>query len=233
MAERVLGLVNGGFEEGFRHVGNVGELNVAVGWEPWWDPKAARPEYKDAAIGVDARRVKTGSHAQQWFNNYNKHTAGILQVVGGVTPGKTLQLVAWVQCFSSGKDDFSKSDGRYRMRIGVDPYGGVDPESTDVVWSDEGNAVQPYDAYARLEVETVARSDRCTVLVWGQAEWPLKHNDAYVDDVVLVEVDGEPGPEPGPDDERVDVLVSALRVAIGRMVETLEWLRDAVETLKR
>jgi hypothetical protein len=178
-------------------VDGIKELYAPNGWAPWWDRKAVRPEWKDATLEIDARRVHTGGHAAQWFNNYAVHTGGIYQRIMGLQPGSTLTLSAWVQAFSSGKDDFEHSDGRYRMRIGIDPYGGVDPESADVVWSNGGNAIQPYDAYVLVAVSTVARSDRATVFVWGQAEWALKHNNAYVDDVVLM-ASAEPGPTPGP-----------------------------------
>lgn len=192
-----LSLLNPGFEEGFRQVDGIGELTVGNYWEPWWDENAARPEFKRADIAVDARRVRSGSSAQQWFNNYATHTGGIYQRVSGVTVGTTLVLEAWVQAFSSSQDNFSQSSGRYRMRIGIDPYGGLDPESPDVAWSNDGNAVEPYDAYQFLRVEAVARSDRATVYIWGQAEWPLKHNDAYVDDVRLYVSGSGPSPVPG------------------------------------
>jgi hypothetical protein len=192
-------LQNGGFEGGFRYVDGIRELYGPNEWGLWWDPRSARPEWKDATMAVDSRRVRSGEHAAQWFNNYAVHTGGIYQRVTGLQPGSTLTLSGYVQAFSSGKDDFSRSDGRYRMRIGIDPYGGMDPESADVVWSDGGNAVQPYDAYMLITVTTMARSDRATVWVWGQAEWALKHNDAYVDDVALVASGGgAPPPTPGP-----------------------------------
>jgi hypothetical protein len=183
-----IALRNPGFEEAFREVDGVHELKVAEYWEPWWDAGAARPEYKRADPAVDASRVRTGSGAQQWFNNYATHTAGVYQRVADVPVGTTLALEAWVQAFSSSKDDFSQSEGKYRMRIGIDPYGGMDPESPDVVWSNGGHAIEPYDEYQLLTVETVARSDRVTVFIWGQAEWALKHNNAYVDDVRLIAI---------------------------------------------
>lgn len=167
------------------------EVKIAPNWSPWWHQTDTRPEYKPATLAIDARRVRTGQKAQQWFNNYATHTAGVYQKVHGVEPGRTLNLSGWVQCFSSNKDDFAQSDGRYRMRIGIDPYGGTNPESSDILWSD---TVQPYDAYQMLELEFIAKSDRVTVFSWGQPEWPLKHNNAYIDDFELVYVGG--GVEP-------------------------------------
>lgn len=225
-----LALLNPGFEGAFREVDGITELKVASGWEPWWDPKATRPEYKRADLVVDPRRVHSGSAAQQWFNNYATHTAGIYQRVIGVPVGKTLVFETWVQAFSSGQDDFTHSNGRYRMRIGIDPYGGLDPESPDVVWSNGGNAVEPYDAYQLLHVEALARSDRATVFVWGQAEWPLKHNDAYCDDTRLYVLDDGSTPSPSPSpvpggltEEQVrDIVRQELAKAIRAWLATLE-----------
>lgn len=196
-----LPLINGDLEGGFRQVDGIGELTVAEGWFPWWHPGSARPEYKAATLDIDPRRVHSGNAAQQWFNNFAKHTAGICQRLENVPVGAELTFEAWVQAFVSDKDDFSQSDGRYRMRIGIDVYGGTDPEGEDVVWSDDGHSIQPYDEYQYLSVEAVARSDRCTVFIQGQNEWPLKHNNGYVDDCKLLARIEEPEPDPPPTGE--------------------------------
>ena len=190
-----LALLNPGFEGAFTERG-AGEVKIAEGWEGWWHSGDARPEYKAAVLSVDPRRVRGGQKAQQWFNVYHTHTAGVFQRVRDVPAGE-LVFSAWVQCWSTNDNDPSKSTGRYRMRIGIDPYGGVDAEGKDVVWC---QAIQPYDAWHRLEVRTPARSDRCTVFVWGQAEWAVHHNDAYVDDCRLVCLaEGGAGPSPSPE----------------------------------
>jgi hypothetical protein len=192
-------LLNPKFEEGFRYVDSVREVLVANNWWPWWDQGSARPEWKNAHIDIDARRVREGVNAQQWFNNYATHTGGILQRISGLPAQGKLFFGAWLQCFSSNKDDFSHSEGRYRMNIGIDPYGGGDFRSSDIVWANGGHALQPYDRYEYVQVETPARADRCTVFVWGQAEWALKHNNAYVDDCIFLIEGGSPGPGPGPE----------------------------------
>jgi len=211
-------LINGDFEGAFTERG-AGEVKVAEGWVPWWHA-SMRPEYKRADHNVDATRIHGGYAAQQWFNSFAKHTAGIYQRVSGLAAGVDLTLSAWVQAFSRNDDaNWRESNGRYRMRIGIDPYGGADPESKDIVWCE---AVQPYDAYQRLEVTTKARSDRATVFVWGQAEWSVKHNNAYVDDVVLTVGEGAPPPvppgEPGDYPTRAEVHSIAMNEA-GQVVE--------------
>jgi len=221
-------LINGGFEDGFRYVDGIPQLYVAEGWEPWWDPRATRPEYKDAQAGLDARRVRSGMHAQQWFNSFATHTAGIRQRIEELPRSGTLHFEAWAQCWSANWDDAEHSDGRYRMRIGIDPYGGLDPESEDVVWSNGGNAIQPYDEYQHLEVSCPIMSDRATLFVWGQAEWALKHNDAYVDDCrVWIEGAPAPGP-PGDGGERVDALIGALIAFTDGIADAAIALRSAL-----
>jgi len=207
-------LTNGNFEGDFRNVGGVGELSVAEGWEAWWHEGDTRPEYKRATVEVDVRRVHSGNAAQQWFSSFATHTAGVYQRVEGIRSGAKLMFSAWLQAFSSNTDDFSHSRGRYRMRIGVDPYGGVDSESPDIVWSDDGDSIQPYDEYVKLEVQTAAKSDRCTVFVWGQAEWGVKHNNGYVDDCLLT-VEGGEEPNGGLTEDEV---LRICREEIGRRV---------------
>jgi len=186
------------FEEGFRYQDDILQLHVANGWVAWWSENDRRPEYKDAKVSLDPRRVHSGQHAQQWFTSWGKHTAGIYQIISPIEFGKTYQFSAWVQAWSSSGDDPNVSNGRYRMRIGIDPYGGTDPESADIVWSNDGNSVQPYDEYQQIAVRAQAKSDRITLWAWGQSEWALKHNDAYVDDMELSIVGEGPLPTQAP-----------------------------------
>lgn len=189
-------LANGGFERGFRNVDGIGELYVANDWSAWWDETDSRPEYKQATKAVDAQRVRSGTTAQQWFNTYATHTAGVYQALTDVAVGKRVEFSAWIQVFTRNDDrDFRESTGRYYMRIGLDPYGGFDWQSPDVVWSE---TIAPYDQYYLLQTEAVAESTRVTVWIWGQPEWAFKHNNAYVDDCEAVYVGVTPIPTPTP-----------------------------------
>ncbi len=198
-------LENGSFDGGAHYEqdkdGNeIPQVQVGDGWMPWWHETDTRPEYVVDPRDAE-RRVRSGVNCQHWFNTFATHTAGVFQRVNGSGTwghGDTLVATAFVQAWSSGEDDPSESDGRYRMRIGIDPYGGLDPESTDIAWSE---TVQPYDEYFGINVTTKALSDRATVFLWGQSEWPMKHNDAYTDDIQLVAIvsDGQPGDPPDGD----------------------------------
>lgn len=189
-------LVNGGFEGGFSERGS-GEVSVADGWHPWFKPGSPeefpglnyRPEYKpeDAQVFGD-RRVHSGRFAQKWFTTYATHTAGILQQVSGIPVGSRLQFTAWVQVWSDDTDDPAKSDvpGNYRVLIGIDPFGGTDWNSDNIVWSEPN--VFAYDAYKQLSLNTVARNNVVTVFLKGVPEFPVKHNDSYWDDICLVAI---------------------------------------------
>jgi len=196
-------LKNADFENGFTVRDDVNELSVARDWLPWWDHSDTRPEFHDA-IGY-TNRIHSGASAQQWKTSYATHTGGIQQLVTGIKPGSILRFSAWVQCWSELKDG---SRGKYRMKIGIEPYGLRGSTSQDIVWSNDGHAVQPYDKYQRLEVDTIAKSDRCVVIVWGQAEWEARNNDAYVDDTCLTITENTPEPPPeGLTEERVREIV--------------------------
>jgi LysM repeat protein len=73
------------------------------------------------------------------------------------------------------------------MRIGIDPTGGTDPWSKDIIWSPEQDA---YDKFERYEVQAVARSNKVTVFTHSRPENPMEHNDVYLDDAELVVVGG-------------------------------------------
>jgi hypothetical protein len=73
------------------------------------------------------------------------------------------------------------------LKIGIDPTGGTDPWSKDIVWSAEQDA---YDQFTRFEVQAVARSNKATVFTYSRPENPMEHNDIYLDDAELAAVGG-------------------------------------------
>ena len=182
-------LVNGGFEDGFSARG-AGEVEVANGWHPWYqdgpDQEKGlnhRPEY-DPEIGHihGTRRIHEGNHAQKWGKVYASHNAGVYQQVN-VPAGSGLRLTAWAQAWSSANDDPAVSEeGVYTLYIGIDPAGGTNWAAPSVVWS-AGNGT--LDQWAHLAVEATAQGGTVTVFLRGQAQYPLKHNDAYFDEVCL------------------------------------------------
>lgn len=188
-------LVNGGFEGGFSTRGR-NEVVVADGWSPWFITSPGVrginhvPEYKpEPAAQYGMRRIHSGGTAQKWFTTFSTHTAGIFQQVGGIPMGSRLEFSAWVQVWSSHQDNIevSAEPGNYRVLIGIDPTGGTDWSSENVVWSEPTFA---YDAYKQLIVTATARNSVVTVFLQGVPEFPVKHNDSYWDDACLQVIGG-------------------------------------------
>ena len=127
-------------------------------------------------------------NAQKWGSSFYAYIAGIYQQVSGLTPGARLNFSAFTQAFncSDDRDCFGPADrygrsfeaGENHLRVGIDPTGGTDPFSPNIVWSPYAN---PLDAYFQQSVEAVAQSDKATVFVWSAPQYPEKHLETYVD----------------------------------------------------
>ncbi len=197
-------LLNPGFEDGFSQRG-AGEVEVADGWFPWWvqgTPDQTevgylrRPEYKPE-IGrlFGYRRIHGGDFAQKYFTTYSTHVGGIYQQVS-VRRGYRVTFSIWVQIWSSSGDnpDDIVDDGDYKVSIGIDPGGGVDGSSPNVVWS---APVRQYNQWVQLQVMAVAQASTVTVFTRGAPLYRVKHNDSYWDDAVVV-ASAPPTPPPIP-----------------------------------
>lgn len=178
-------------------------VQIAPDWNPWWLPQVESdpswrnrmPEYKPAAPYQN--RIHSGANAQQYFTFYGTHVAGIWQQVP-VTPGARLRFSIWMQVWSSAFDDpnVSESDGQVDVKVGIDPTGGTDPFSATVVWS---SPQRIYDQWFQMSIEANASSNNVTVYVRTEPQFPVKHNDIYMDDAELVALDGQavtPSPTP-------------------------------------
>ena len=197
-------LVNPGFEDEYSArldpyepwKGPQGELYVANGWELWYDNRDQcrgglccynfRPEYKpeDGYAFTNPQRVHSGRYAQKMFTLYSTHTAGLYQRVA-VPQGSEVEFSIWVVVWSSSEDNphHSTLPGKYWVSVGIDPYGGTDPFSEQIIWS---NPIEHYDEHVQLSVSTVAQADHVTVFTRAAPEWCVKHNDSYWDDARLV-----------------------------------------------
>ena len=147
--------------------------------------------------------------ASDWF------VGGIYQQVTNVTPGATYWAnVIWLVYHPAGELD--NTVGR---RIGIDPTGGTDPRSPNVVWSQnvwKSFASCPYKICRELQVQAVAQNSTITLFVRVEDTWKRRRDEFsfvpdkffqegeafWIDDVGLVPVGGAaavlPTPTPGP-----------------------------------
>lgn len=92
-------------------------------------------------------------------------------------------------------DRQSDATGNFAFSVGIDPTGGTDPRAATVLW---GEPAAIYNCFKPLEpIEAVAMAYTVTLFLRSQTMWAFKHNDAYWDDVYLI----DEGPA---DDRRVD-----------------------------
>ncbi len=153
------------------------------------------PEYRDTRSSPqDPPRIRSGENSQKYYTFWSVHQGGVYQVVEGIRPGQALRFSIYMHAWSATKlngaepnPHFSFGQTGMHMKIGIDPTGGTDPWSKDVVWSSEKDV---YDKFERYEVQAVARSNKVTVFTHTRPENPMEHNDVYLDDADLAVVGG-------------------------------------------
>lgn len=188
-------LQNPGFEPPFVARNNDATLQVATGWEPWYRTGGtsssinARPEYRPAP----PNRVRSGTAAQEYNTFYATHTAGVYQRVQ-VPAGTELRFSVWVWVWSSApfdNPDVSEDPNNVKVSVGIDPTGGIDAASPNVVWSEQ---VEFYDQYRELSVVATAAGPAVTVFVRSAPENFVGTTNIYLDDAGLYRL-GEVPPQ--------------------------------------
>jgi LysM repeat protein len=155
-----------------------------------------RPEYRDNVAASFANRVHGGVRSQKYFSYGRMHQAGLYQRVTGIKPGAVLRFSIYMQtwmCYDIDKCGANgiRSDAPTTMhtRVGIDPYGGTDPFSSNIVWSLEQDA---FDHWVEFSVQATAKANAVTVFTHSRPEWDWARmsNDVYLDDASLVQVGG-------------------------------------------
>lgn len=128
--------------------------------------------------------ARTGSWGVGGATNGGNINGGVYQRVMAQS-GRTYQLSAWVRTYCT---NVNVTKGYLPVtRIGIDPYGGTDPASINVMWT-------PYtisqDAWTHEAMAAVAMSDYITVFLYGANDTPVEWAVWSFDDVILT------GPQP-------------------------------------
>jgi len=159
---------------------------------PWHNP-----EFRDTAGGpqdTGPERKMEGDNSQKYFTYYTIHEAGLYQQVGGVKPGDLLRFSAYMEAWSnSANDSFHSGDQQSMgMQVGIDPTGGNDPWSSNIVWAP---VQESYDKFSQFVVEAVARNNVVSVWTRSHPVYAIQHNDVYVDGASLNVVTSAPAPK--------------------------------------
>jgi len=187
-------LQNPGFEEGtYTQASNI---EAPTGWSAWYisqdggsTPERCtlweQPRFQlNGGSGVP----HSGSYAANYYTLWASHNAGYYQKVSGVSAGKIYRFSIYGYTISRQEDDDSSTSGT-GMWVGIDPTGGTDATSGNIIWSGNYNI---QNSHGQLQIEAEAKGDSITVFTRTQPVWCLDHNDAFWDDASLTEVGDAP-----------------------------------------
>jgi hypothetical protein len=158
---------------------------VADGWHYYYVPEStyngntgasklywmSSHEFAQAFGGLDYFRE--GNASQFIWSSY-MFDAGIYQQVGGLTLGQAYAFEMGMASYWRGSG-YKKTDGKMNKCLGVDPYGGTSPTSTNVIW-DWANCDSTDKTWPYLNMAATAQAPTMTVFVRIQAP----ENDSYM-----------------------------------------------------
>jgi len=171
---------NWGFEEGFRPNG------VGLEWQPFVLTGNVTFAYTIEYFWPGAEH--TEGDTSQLIISKTAFAAGIYQRIGGVTPGVPYAAKAAMLTFFESPAR-PANDGSMEKLVGIDPYGGTDPNSPHIVWS----PVDDHDEapWVDVRVAAVARSSTITLFVrvncLEPASDPSLDNQVFIDAVMLAQ----------------------------------------------
>lgn len=177
---RVVTLGNTDFEGGFRkrHIGSVANC-----WEPYAIPlkkvqaTVGRTHLEPDAIPNESKFFEAeefivhGGQRSQRITGDCPFRSGIFQSIGA-NPGWAYQISVWYHLDERGEG---------KARLGIDPTGGEDPESTNVRWIAGNERLQ----WIQLVERVTACADRITIFLEVTNE-ENKSANGYFDDVALI-----------------------------------------------
>jgi hypothetical protein len=204
---------NADFDPPFTVRDGQSEIKVAEGWDPWWVQGSGEP-----GILVRPEFCQWQGY-QKVFSTFATHRGGLYQQVM-CEPGDILTLTAHTY--------FTSEKAGIALVAGLDPYGGIDPLSDSVVWGEwkgeTSDPQQPAHEPFNLTVAVEAQGGTVTIFLRSENLWKGKDASAFWDYVVLeAEREGEPVPEPPPNDDLLEVLCA--------IKDYLAVLTDAVVTI--
>jgi hypothetical protein len=191
-------LTNGSLERPFYGQGSP-TRTVPQGWNLWVGAGAP-----DAFPHTDPVQILDGEVSWNIKQGYTVFTAAAYQTVGGLTAGDAVKLTGygWVYTCNDTTNSCIIENPPYRqsdtsagasLKVGIDPKGGTNPVSADVVWS---AAAAPYDQWVEMSVSATAEGGSVTVFLYMTQSAGLAMNNVYWDKISLVRTDAAAVAEP-------------------------------------
>ncbi|MBP8000968.1 MAG: hypothetical protein KA314_09035 [Chloroflexi bacterium] len=170
-------LHNGDFSGAFQPYRKDERMTVAASWAPWWTvQRASDPQWKNQTPVFRAAALETLS-AQEISSPWATHTAGLYQQVPAA-PGDTYKLTVEALAWSSEDETPGNlvEPSNVDLQIGIDPTGGLDPNSPLIVWSKK---VNPLGKWETLELSLEAETSIITVFLKSAPERPKRQQSIF------------------------------------------------------
>ncbi len=146
-------------------------------------PSGWTPFVLSGGLAMDASPdTYWGAPSLRMWSDGGTFLAGIYTQVGGLTPGATYHAsIGW------GAPTEPDAFGR---RLGIDPTGGTDPNSANIVWGPmkrgPGKVLNDSNpGYPNIDVAAVAKGSTVTVFVWVDHNYSTGQNQIFIDAVGL------------------------------------------------
>jgi len=180
-------ILNGDFEGAFLAYGDNGA--VAQYWQAYdLSSPGGAPQFKRSTW-----ILLHGQASQMFWKDHGLYNAGIMQVIGGaaspagvrITANRTFTAHVWMYSVYEGASA-AKQPGKILKRIGIDPYGGTNPQSSSVIWTPETLYGQDKE-WVRLDCKVEARASQITLFIEGKNLTIGGQDQVFLDDVTLDE----------------------------------------------
>jgi hypothetical protein len=178
------------------------DCQVASGWQRFWYG-GPEPYWMDCLVFADSS-LGTGwveaidGDTSQMIISTEPYTAGLRQQVGGLTPGVSYGFHAALVTIYQTSDQ-EPVHGTMIKEVGIDPTGGTDPLSPDVVWSEPNGQDHGWDV-TRITAAT-ARSSTVTAFIRITSPHPSGGlpllNQSFLDSAILAQTAQVSASSPG------------------------------------
>jgi len=181
-------LQNPGMENPYVGQGGAPDQTAPSGWSLWFTgvPVTSYPH-------VDPAQIHGGGAAWNIRKGGAPFTAGGFQQVTGIHIGSRLHASIFGQSYTCNDQVYSciGNDGRHHsdvtsgayIRVGIDPSGGTNPASSQIVWS---ASTPSFDTWSQIAVDAINCSATVTFFTYTSQSSGMAINAVYFDDAALV-----------------------------------------------
>lgn len=188
-------------------------FSVNVQWEGWFTETPRNEAWQNRIPNGTGRNltgfdgfVRSGNRSMEVSRGSATFTAAVYQTVT-VPENANVTGRAYVVMNISGPNAGSANS---IARVGIDPTGGTNPLSTNVIWSTQAVNALASNGFRELTVNATAQGTRVTLFLYATQTVPTEGNGVFWDDASLtvggpggapVAAPGEQAPPPTPTPE--------------------------------